>query len=176
MIVAALIQADQADVVLQLGRLVSTLTIIAVLIGLIGLGALVVSVVALVNVQRRINAINVAVVNLVPRIDLVLDSAIRIIGNSEDISAVAKVRINDILDTVDDANDRLRVGVIAIEQRVKEFGAVVDVVRDEAEELLLDAASTARGVHTVAALLRTGRQPPSARAYAADDDVFIEEE
>ena len=41
---------------------------------------------------------------------------------------------------------------------MRRFGAVVDVVQTETEELLLDAASTARGVHTAATMIRDGGQ------------------
>ena len=62
--------------------------------------------------------------------------------------------LSKITGTVEDLNKRLRAGVDAVEDRVKRFGAVVDVVQAEAEELLLDAASTAHGVHTTAQMLR----------------------
>ncbi|MGQ0560672.1 MAG: hypothetical protein ACT443_02210, partial [Gemmatimonadota bacterium] len=62
----------------------------------------------------------------------------------------------------------------SVEERVKQFGAVVEVVQSEAEEILLDAASTARGVHTASLVLRSGRREQLPDEAAAAEDVFTE--
>jgi hypothetical protein len=77
-------------------------------------------------------------------------------------TGAATDNLNKITGTVEDLSNRLRTGVDAVEDRVRRFGAVVDVVQTEAEELMLDAASTARGVHTAASMIREGRSGDSA--------------
>ncbi|HUP89665.1 MAG TPA: hypothetical protein VM100_09950 [Longimicrobiales bacterium] len=70
----------------------------------------------------------------------------------------ANQAIGSITGTVEDVNGRLQSAIASVEGRARRFGAVVDVVQTEAEELLLDAASTARGVHAAAEMLRSGGQ------------------
>jgi hypothetical protein len=76
------------------------------------------------------------------------------------------------MDTVNDLNRSLRKASGAAEERVRDFAAVLDVVQEEAEQILLDSAATARGLHATAESLRgvsTAPQrvpvaPPATRA------------
>lgn len=66
-------------------------------------------------------------------------------------------RVSDLTRTVAGFNDSLRSAGRGAEARVREFAAVLDVVRQEAEEVLLDTAATAHGIHTTAEALRAPR-------------------
>ena len=56
--------------------------------------------------------------------------------------------------TVEELNRAVKKGGVAAEDRIRRFGAGLDVVPTEAEDVLLDAAATARGVHETARQLR----------------------
>jgi hypothetical protein len=73
-----------------------------------------------------------------------------------------------MLASLEDITDRLKTGADSVEDRVKRFGVVVDVVQEEAEKLMLDAASAARGVHTASETLR---EKPRPRLSRVDDDL-----
>jgi hypothetical protein len=98
---------------------------------------------------------------------------------AQELTEAVEGRVSSVLETVDDVNARLRHGVQSVEQRVKQFGAVVDVVQAEAEDLLLDAASTAHGVHAASEALRSGKRAAIAKTSsvadeAEDEDVFTD--
>jgi hypothetical protein len=57
-------------------------------------------------------------------------------------------------ETLHRANEGLRALVEEAEARARRFGAVVELVQTEAEDVLVDAASTARGVQATARVLR----------------------
>lgn len=177
--VAALVQVDP-DIVQQLERMVTRQTVIAFALALMSLAALGVAVGALLAIRKLIGTLNQTMAHLTPKLDPILASAERIARDAEDMSSTARVRVKDVMETVDDLNERVRSGADAVELRLKEFGAVVDVVRGETEELLLDAASTARGVHTAAEMLRAGGRPPAVRIrtadYEPDEDELSDEE
>jgi hypothetical protein len=67
------------------------------------------------------------------------------------------------MNTLNEVNDSLRDATRNATALAREFGAVLEVVQTEAEELLLDTAATARGVHTAAERLRTPRIPAPSR-------------
>lgn len=164
-----MIQSDP-EVIHQLQRLVTTQTIVAISLAIVALSALGVAVGALLAVRKVLGLLHKTMAQLTPKLDPLLESASRIAGNAEEVSASIKGRVDGVLDTVDDIGGRLKTGAQAVEDRVKQFGAVVDVVQAEAEDILLDAASTARGVHTAAEMLRAGRASPPARIPPSDDD------
>lgn len=170
-----MIQADPA-VVHELSRLVTTETIIAVALGAIGLSALGVAIAAVLAIRKLTAVIDHTVLQIPPKLEPLLGSATRIAANAEDVAATMKVRMNDVLDTVEQMSGKLKSGVQAVEDRVKQFGTVVDVVQSEAEELLLDAASTARGVHTAAGLLRGRRAELEPEDEYEDVEEDIEED
>ena len=123
-----MMQSDPA-VVDQLHRLVTIQTIIAISLLIVGLAVVAVAVGTLFAVRKLTRQ---------------FDGSIH--------------RLDPIFDTVEDINKRLQTGAVAVENRIKRFGAVVDVVQEETESLLLDAASTAHGVHTAAQMLRSGKK------------------
>lgn len=84
------------------------------------------------------------------------------------VTGKANTAIGSITGTVEDVNSRLRAAIDSVEGRAKRFSAVIDVVQTEAEELLLDAASTARGVHAAAEMLRSGAR--EGRLAGAQED------
>ena len=163
--IAALVQTD-AEVVHQLQRLVTTQTVIAIFFGLVALAALGVAIGALIALRKAVRSTG-----------RILNSGHHLANEAESVLVLLKDRVSDVLESVEDIGNRLKAGADSVEDRVKRFGTVVDVVQTEAEELLLDAASTARGVHTAAAMLRSGRRPVAAHEeYEEEEEVFEDEE
>jgi hypothetical protein len=142
----------------QLHRLVTTQIIIAVALVLVALAVLGVAVAAFTALRRATGLLE------------------RITDKTEDLTDSVKDRMNDVLETVDDVNAKLRLGAQAVEQRVRQFGTVVDVVQSEAEDLLLDAASTAHGVHAASEMLRSGKRDALTKLSDDEDeeDVFTD--
>lgn len=125
------IQAADPALIDQLNHIATTQTIIAISLAIVALAILGVAVGALLAVRK--------VTGLLDRT----------------VTSVTQP-VTNLLGTVDDVNTRLRAAVDAVDVRIKRFGAVVDVVQDEAEGLLVDATSTAKGVHAARQALRSG--------------------
>lgn len=157
----------------QLDRMADTQIFIAIALSIVALFALAIAFTALLALIRVRKAMEHALNELNPRTQPALSAFTRVAENAREVSEMVKVRVKDLLDTVDDVNDRLKTGADAVEHRVREFGVVVDVVQGEAEKLMVDAASTARGVHTAREVLRdrkATRLPPL--EADPDEDVF----
>ena len=172
--VAAIAQADPA-IVNQLERLATTQVVIAVSLALIALSAFAVAVGALLAVRKLMGTVNRTIEQLTPKVDPLLSSVAKVTHDAEHVSSTVRERVAEVLETIETLNVRLKSGAQAVEDRVKQFGAVVDVVQSEAEELLLDAASTARGVHTAAEVLRSKKQPRlPENTTDPDEDLFTD--
>jgi phosphate/sulfate permease len=99
------------------------------------------------------------------RAEPLLSAASKVAADATGTSAAVKERVDEVLQTVQELNGRLRSLATDAEERVREFGAVLQVVQAETREVLLDAAATARGVHTTAELLQGGRGRPPAPTH-----------
>jgi len=167
----SVMQTDPA-LVSEVHRLGTIQVVVAILIGLIALGALGVGIGVLIAVRKLTAAVIRNMNQVTPKLSPLLAAAQRIAGDAEEVADSAKTRVADLLETVDEVNVRLKTGVAAVETRIKRFGTVVDVVQSETENIMLDAASTARGVHSAAQLLRAGRR----RDRVLPDEEFADDE
>lgn len=66
--------------------------------------------------------------------------------NVEYVSAVVREDVQKIRGSVSGLSEKLKDASERMEERVEEFNALMDVVQDEAEAVLLDTASVVRGV------------------------------
>src|SRR5687767_1472254 len=172
-----MVQADPA-LLAYLNRIAIAQTIMAVVALLMVLAAgvgLLVSFRTLKRLGRTLQSLDKVVDELAPRAEPLIDGVTRVAVDAAAVTEAVRRKVNDVLDTVEDVNGRLREATEAAEQRVRQFGAVLDVVQTEAEDMLLEAASTARGVHTAARALReTSPKPrgklPRSTEDARDDD------
>jgi hypothetical protein len=149
----ALVQTDPA-VLEQLQRIAWSQMVMAtvtVLVGLAIIGAVFFAVRLLRSAERSVK-------QLVTRAEPIIDKANGIAANAGNVSDTVKRRADEVLETVHDLNEQLRDAVDVAEERIRDFGAVLEVVQEEAQSILLDGAATARGVHVAAERLR---QPPS---------------
>ena len=85
--------------------------------------------------------------------------------NVEYISAVVREDMQRVRASVSGLSDRLKEASDRMEERVEEFNALMDVVQDETESVLLDTAAVARGVRAGAHTMGEG----GAQATSAGD-------
>ncbi len=116
----------------------------------------------LLMVRRAMKKIEEAKNEILPHVTPVLSRASTIADDVRHITAGLRTDANDVNETVRDFVTRTRGAVDSLEQRVQRFGLVLEVVQEQAESLLMDAAATARGVHTTARALRDDK-PSSPR-------------
>jgi hypothetical protein len=167
----AVLQTDPA-LLEQLGRMATAQIFMTVLVGVLvalALGAAVLSYKTFRTLAHTLRELEKVIDQLAPRAEPLIDGVTRIAVDAGAVTDAVRHKVEDVLGTVDDINMRLRDATDAAEQRVRQFGAVLDVVQSEAEQVLLDAASTARGVHTAARTLRESR-PPRRRLQSSGED------
>ena len=175
---AAILQGTDAQVLEALGRIATAQTVImivALLFVLLAIAVAALSLKTLKSLSRTLQSAELVVEKLAPRAEPILDGVKQVADDASSISETVRQKVNDVLDTVDDMNVKLRSATAEAEQRLREFGTVLDVVQDEAQDLLLDAASTARGVHEAARTLRRER-PSTRRLPPGPPDIPLDEE
>src|SRR4051812_20506270 len=89
---------------------------------------------------------------------LKLNSAAR---KANAVVGAAKARADAVVRTFDEAHNQVKLGLEEAKLRTQELGAVLRIVQEELQSVLLDTAATARGVHTTAQRLRE-EAPPAA--------------
>ena len=152
----------------QLDRIGDIQMVMAIATAILALFALAIAAAALFAVLKVRKVLERGLDNLPAKTDPMVAAVTRVTENAREVSDTVKVRVRDMLDSLEEISERLKAGADAVEDRVKRFGVVVDVVQTEAEDLLLDAASTARGVHTAA---ETMREKKRRRLPAFDEDL-----
>jgi len=83
-----------------------------------------------------------------------------------------RTAVDEVTDTIRTANETLRDAVATADERFHELDAIVQIARDEAEDLVVGTASTVRGVRGGMSAFRH-RRPPAA---PQDEDGADEEE
>ena len=86
-----------------------------------------------------------------------IEGAATTMSETAKITTEVHARVGGLMNTLESIDASIQRGAIATEERVRRFGEVLDVVQTETEELLLDAAATAHGVHETARMLREPR-------------------
>lgn len=158
-LIAAVLQTDPA-LVEQLQRIADYqrwMMVAAVLVALAALAIALFALRVLLKARQMLNDAQRRVNEMAPRLAPSLQRVRQIIDATGDTVEDVRSRVGEISATFDDLNQSLRAAGRGAETRVKELAAVIDVVRAEAEELLLDGAATAHGIHTTAKALRAPR-------------------
>jgi hypothetical protein len=151
--IPGLLAQVQADAVTALERIAVAQVIMAavmLLIGLVVAGAAVVAVLQLRALQRGVRQ---QLEQLRPLTPLITRAA-HLSSDMAGMTDTVRRRVDDALHTLEELRRSVERGGAAAEERVRRFAAVLDVVQAETEELMLDAAATARGVHETARVLR----------------------
>ncbi len=163
--------ASTAPNTLQVAAEVST-----VVIAVISVLLLVVTLLFLLQVKRLLGSLQ-------QHIQPVTDRARVAAENVEYITALVRQDVQKVRASVSGLSDRLGEASERMEERVEEFNALMDVVQDEAESVLLDTAAIVRGVRagaktmggSVAAAAPGGDAPERASVERADDSEAEDE-
>ncbi len=126
--------AGTAATPIQVAAEVST-----VVIAVVSVFLLVVAVALVLQVKRLLGSLQ-------KHVQPVTDRARVAAENVEYISAVVREDVQKVRTSVSGLSDRLKEASDRMEERVEEFNALMDVVQDEAESVLLDTAAVVRGV------------------------------
>jgi uncharacterized protein YoxC len=154
----------------------TVMAVVLVVIGLIAIGGAVLVLLELRSARRLLHGLRDTIDELKPRLAPLIDRAKHVTDDVAGMTDNVRRKVDDLLHTAEDLNRAIRRGSAATEQRMRRFTAVLDMVQTEAEDVLLDAAATARGVHETARVLREtgtprdGRPPRSARAHDVDEE------
>lgn len=170
---------QQDAIVAQLDRMSTALIVLAWSMGVVGVVSLVAIVVSLYTMRtasRLLATIDEQVKRLAPRTEPLVEKLTRLADDARGVTDLVRRRVTDVMDTVGDLNGTIRDARRETEKRIREFAAVLDVVQTEAEQLLLDAAATARGVQVTAAVLRGAGTRPLGPVRDDLDDMKNDEE
>lgn len=150
-----------------------------VALGVLALVAVVALIVLLIQIRQLGKGIFRVSKSLEERSGPVIEHAQGIAANVEFISATVRTDVEELNASVKALSARLQQASDHMEARIEEFNALIEVVQGEAEEILIDAASTARGIRAGARTLSLPREEtdpdeddaaPAAVARAHDED------
>ena len=116
----------------------------------------VVSVFLLVAALALVLQVKKFLASLQQHVQPVTDRARVAAENVEYISAVVREDVQRVRTSVSGLSDRLKKASDRMEERVEEFNALMNVVQDEAESVLLDTAAIVRGVRAGAQTMGEG--------------------
>jgi uncharacterized protein YoxC len=143
----------------RMATMMMVLAISAVIVGLLSVVTLIISLITMRSASKLMKTIESQIERLAPKTDPLIEKLTRLTDDARGVTDSVRRRVTDLMDTVADLNEALRGAHRAADTRVREFAAVLDVVQSETEEVLLDGAATARGVHATAEALRGAAHP-----------------
>ena len=176
--IAGSVILQAAEVGPELERLIRVQTVTAVataMLALAALGLIAAALWLLRSVRGMLRSAETAIERLAGRAEPIVDRAARLAEHASEIGALVRRDVQAFHETLEDVDRRVRAAVDGVDARVRRLAAVLDIVQQEATELLLDAAATARGLH-VAARRLTGRRPPRRRVGLRPEREGPEEE
>jgi methyl-accepting chemotaxis protein len=173
-LIGALAQADvrAAD---ALDRIATAQFVMAAVMVLIGLIVLALGVLLLLQIRAARRQLSRTVDELRPQLAPLVDRARHVTNDVAGMSDNVRRKVDDVLHTVEELRRSLERARAATEERAARFVAVLDVVQEETEDLMLDAAATAHGVQETARVLREprsrrGQDGVGRRVVHADED------
>jgi methyl-accepting chemotaxis protein len=153
----------------QMSTALIIISVGAVLFGLMCLGILIAGFRLMRSITGLVKKVEQQIDQLGPRAGPLVDRVTNLATDARDVTDTVRRRVTDLMDTVEQVNQSLKTASKAAEVRVRDFVAVLDVVKAEAEEVLMDTAATARGIHRTAEALRQPTLPPRALPVAEED-------
>jgi methyl-accepting chemotaxis protein len=159
-VMAMVAQAD-AGAVAALERIATAQIVIAIVMVLIGFMTLALLGFVLVEfraIKKLLDRVITTADELKPRVIPLIDRAKAVTDDVSGMTDNVRRKVDDVLHTLEDLRRAVEKGGHATEERVRRFGAVLDIVQSEAEEILVDATATARGVHETARALQRPRR------------------
>jgi methyl-accepting chemotaxis protein len=143
---------------------------VMVLIGLLAIGAAILVMLEFRSASKLLHNAADSLDDLKPRLAPLIDRASRVTDDVSGMTDNIRRRVDDALHTLEELRRSVERAGAATEARVQRFTAVLDVVQGEAEELLLDAAATARGLHETARTLQEPGRKRRAQLPAEQED------
>ena len=144
--------------------------IIAVIVATLLIVLLTAHIVFAVLLKRAFDRMSAAIERFRGDVRPVTQRAAEIAEHLEEAASNVNDAVGDVADTLRTANDTMRDIVATAEERFRELDAIVQVARDEAEDLVTGAASTVRGVRGGIRAFRDQRRSAPAFAREAQDD------
>ena len=176
--VAVQLDTGSIDAIRNIAIAQMVMAAVMIIIGVIAIGGAVVVLLELRSARRLLHNLGDTLDELKPRIAPLIDRTIHVTSDIAGMTDNIRRRVDDLLFTTEQLNRLIQRGGNMAEARMKRFAEVLDVVQTEAEDLMLDAAATARGVHETARQLREEpprRQPRRKPFDTPIDDDEIEE-
>lgn len=176
MIAMLALQLDEGsmDAIRNIAIAQMVMAAVMIIIGLIAIGGAIVVLLELRSARRLLHNLGDTLDELKPRIAPLIDRTIHITSDVAGMTDNIRRRVDDLLFTTEQLNRLIQRGGNMAEARMKRFAEVLDVVQTEAEDLLLDAAATARGVHETARQLR--EEPPRHKPRRKPFDTPIDDD
>lgn len=138
--------ADTVVTVLARDGLRTAADISLVVLGAFVLVLLLVLVVLLFQLRKLNRTVRSLGDRALEKADPIVERGKGVADNVEFISAAVRTDVEHLSDTVNSLTDRLQQASDHMEGRIEEFNALMEVVQDEAEDIFLGTAATARGV------------------------------
>jgi uncharacterized protein YoxC len=161
-----------------LERIALTQTIMAVVLALVGLIVLGGAIAMVLQIRAARRMLQQSVAELKPQIAPLIDRAKHVTNDVAGMTDNVRRKVDDVLHTVEDLRRAVEHGGEAASERLRRFTAVLDIAQTEAEDLLLDAAASARGMQETARVLRESRSRTTTRTgrHDAGSDAADEED
>ncbi|HSH46145.1 MAG TPA: hypothetical protein VK966_09830 [Longimicrobiales bacterium] len=147
-------QATSPELIDQLQTIMWAQVVMAAVMVLCALAIIGAGVAVLLLVRRAGRALEETRDQVLPHVTPVLSRAGTIADDVREITAGLREDADAVHETVRDVLRRSHDAADSLEERVRRFGAVMEVVQEEAQSLLMDAAATASGVTAAARALR----------------------
>jgi len=119
---------------------------IVVVLGLTFLALMAALVVVLLRVSKTFGQLTASLDRFREQINPVTERVAAIAGHLEGAAASVHEAVDEVTDTIHSANESLRDALATADARFHEIDAIVQLARDEAEDVVVGAASAARGL------------------------------
>lgn len=119
---------------------------VVVVLGLTFLALMGALVAVLLRVSKTFGQLTASLDRFRDQLTPVTDRAAAIAGHLEGAAASVHEAVDEVTDTIHSANESLRDALATADARFHEIDAIVRLARDEAADVVVGAASTARGV------------------------------
>ncbi len=152
---------DTLAMVVSPGFLSTAEAISTIVLTVVVLGVLVALVAVLLQLRKLTRSVGSVVGQMEKGAGPVMERARSIAENVDFITMAVRTDVQKVNASVSQLNERLKEASVRMEERIRDFTALVEVLQDEAEDLALDTAAAVRGVRAGTVSL-AGRRPTGA--------------
>jgi hypothetical protein len=138
----------------QRGWLETLVSVEQAIVGLLSLVLLAAVVLMLVALRKGLQELTSLLQNSTKEVSQATTAVRNVADDVKHVVGKVRDEMDDVVDTVRSVHERVRDAVDSAEVRVRRFGALVDVAQEEAEDLVVSAAATMRGMRAGTDVLR----------------------